>query len=232
MMVDNYLNMEYNSQRELLIIPEYGRNIQRLILHSKSIEDDEERQEFVEKVVILMQQMHPQNRNIEDYKERLWKHVFRIADYDLKIIPPGGIIPTPEDYKKKPERIAYPSAEARFRHYGSNVQQLIAKAIEMEDADKLNGFIKVIGSYMKLAYKTWNREHFVSDETIRGDLLTLSGGKLTLPEDTSIDNLANAKKRKKSNDRDNRDNRDSRDRRGRNNGRDRDNRYRGGRGRR
>ena len=187
MMVDNPLNMEYNSQRELLIIPEYGRNVQRLILHGKDIEDPEERQEFIEKVVLLMQQMHPQNRNIEDYKERLWKHVFRIAEYDLDVSPPSGIIPTPEDYKKKPEKIAYPSSEAKFRHYGNNVQQLINKALEMEESPKLQGFIKVIGSYMKLAYKTWNREHFVSDEVIRENLLTLSNGKLTLPEDTSID---------------------------------------------
>ena len=215
-MVDNHLNMEYNSQRELLIIPEYGRNIQRLILHSKSIEDDEERQEFVEKVLKLMQQMHPQNRNIEDYKERLWKHVFRIADYDLKVSPPSGIIPTPEDYKKKPEKIAYPKAEARFRHYGNNVQQLIKKALTMEEGPKLLGFIKVIGSYTKLAYKTWNKEHYVSDEIIKNDLLTLSDGKLILPEDTSIDDLANAKKRKKNDGRDSRDHRD-RDKRGRNN---------------
>ncbi len=219
-MVDNPLNMEYNSQRELLIIPEYGRNVQRLILHGKEIEDPEERQEFIEKVVLLMQQMHPQNRNIEDYKERLWKHVFRIAEYDLEVSPPSGIIPTPEDYKKKPEKIAYPNSEARFRHYGNNVQQLINKALEMEEGPKLQGFIKVIGSYMKLAYKTWNREHFVSDEVIRENLLTLSEGKLTLPEDTSIDNLANAKKRKKSSDGRDRDSRDYRDhRRGRNNDR-------------
>ncbi len=224
MMVDNQLNMEYNSQRELLIIPEYGRNVQRLILHGKAIEDPEERQEFIEKVVLLMQQMHPQNRNIEDYKERLWKHVFRIAEYDLDVSPPGGIIPTPEDYKKKPEKIAYPSSEARFRHYGNNVQQLINKALEMEEGPKLQGFIKVIGSYMKLAYKTWNREHFVSDEVIRENLLSLSDGKLTLPEDTSIDNLANAKKRKKSSDGRDRDYRDNRRGRNNDNRRGRDNR--------
>lgn len=227
MMVDNYLNMEYNSQRELLIIPEYGRNIQRLILHGKSIEDEQEKQEFIEKVVMLMQQMHPQNRNIEDYRERLWKHVFRIADYELTVTPPSGIIPTPEDYKKKPEKIPYPATDARFRHYGNNVQQLIKKALEMEEGPKLEGFIKVIGSYMKLAYKTWNKEHYVSDEIIRNDLLTLSDNKLILPEDTSIDDLANAKKRKKNDGRD----RDSRDnRRGRNN--HRNGRNNGNRGRR
>ncbi len=223
-MIDNALNMEYNSQRELLVIPEYGRNVQRLILHAKTIDDDEKRQAFVERMIDLMYQMHPQNRNIEDYKEKLWKHIFRIAEYDLKVTPPSGIIPTPEDIYKRPEVVPYPKSEARFRHYGNNVTQLIKKAITMEEGPIRDGFTKVIGSYMKLAYKTWNREHFVSDEVIKNDLLTLSEGNLILAEEISIDNLADARKRKKSNDRGDYRDRDSRDYRG-----DRDHRGGGGR---
>jgi len=98
------------------------------------------------------------------------------------------------------------------------VTQLIKKAITMEEGPIRDGFTKVIGSYMKLAYKTWNREHFVSDEVIKNDLLTLSEGNLVLAEEISIDNLADARKRKKSNDRgdyrDNRDYRGDRDHRG------------------
>ena len=221
-MVDNALHMEYNSQREPLVIPEYGRNVQRLILHAKTIEDDELRQAFVERMIELMYQMHPQNRNIEDYKEKLWKHIFRIADYDLKVTPPSGIIPTPDDVKKRPEIVPYPKSEARFRHYGNNVTQLIKKAIAMEEGPIREGFTKVIGSYMKLAYKTWNREHFVSDEVIKNDLLTLSGGKLVLAEEISIDNLADARKRKKNSDRE-RDYRNDRDYRDRGDRNDRDN---------
>ncbi len=208
MMIDNALNMEYNSQREFLAIPEYGRNVQRLLLHAKTIEDNEERQLFVERMVDLIQQMHPQSRNIEDYKEKLWKHVFRIANYDLNVTPPSGIIPTPKDMEKKPEKISYPVSEARFRHYGNNVVQLIKKALSMEEGEVREGFTKVIGSYMKLAYKTWNREHFVSDEVIKNDLLSLSDGKLVLAEEISIDNLANARKRRKNTDRERDDGKD------------------------
>ena len=192
------MDMEYNSQRELLVIPEYGRNIQKLIEHAKTIEDPELKQHFIDKVVGLMMQMHPQNRNIEDYREKLWKHVFRIANYDLEgVMPPGGEIPRPEDYRKRPEMIGYPEIEARFRHYGSNVQKLIKKAIAMEDGPIKDGFVEVIGSYMKLAYKTWNKEHYVSDEVIKGDLESLSNGKLVLKASTSLDNLSNAKHRRK-----------------------------------
>ena len=122
------LNMVYNSSREKLIIPEYGRNIQKLIDYAKAIEDDEYRQVFVERIVDLMMQMHPQNKNLDDYREKLWKHVFRISSYDLNVTTPSGKQPQPEDRLKKPQKVEYPSSQAKFRHYGNNVQQLIAKA--------------------------------------------------------------------------------------------------------
>ena len=190
--------MEYNSAREQLIIPEYGRNVQKLINHAKTIENDEERQKFVEAVVDLMQQMHPQNRNIDDYRDKLWKHVFRIAKYDLNVSPPNGMKPDPEDSRKRPEKVPYPVIEAKFRHYGHNVQHLIKKALSMPPGPKRDGFVAVIGSYMKLAYKTWNREHYVSDDIIKGDLETLSNGQLSIAEDTSIENLGGGRRRSSS----------------------------------
>lgn len=191
--------MEYNSAREDLIIPEYGRNVQKLINHAKTIEDPAHRQKFVEAVVDLMQQMHPQSRSIDDYRDRLWKHVFRIAKYELDAVPPNGKKPRPEDSKKRPEKVAYPVMEAKYRHYGHNVQQLIKKALSMPEGPKRDGFVAVIGSYMKLAYRTWNKEHYVSDDVIKGDLETLSGGQLSLDDNTSIDNLSGGRGRRPSN---------------------------------
>ncbi len=182
--------MEYNSSKEFLIIPEYGRHVQNLINHVKEIEDPTERQHFAERIIGLMMQMHPQNRNLEDYVDKLWRHLFQIANYDLDIPPPGGVKPTPESCHKKPDRVEYPAKDTRFRHYGSNVQQLIAKAISMEDGPKKDAFVQVIGSYMKLAYKTWNREYYVSDDIIIEDLEHLSGNKLKMMKDAFLDNLS------------------------------------------
>ena len=191
--------MEYNSSREELIIPEYGRHIQNMIRYSRTISAKDKRQEFVEMIVGLMMQMHPQNRNLEDYRDKLWRHVFQIAEYDLEVDTPTGYIPTPEDSHKKPDRVPYPTKETKFRHYGHNVHKLIAKAIKMEDGPKKDGFVQVIGSYMKLAYRTWNREHFVSDDTIIEDLEHLSGGKLQMIEDASLDNLSRSQARRTGN---------------------------------
>ncbi len=188
----NNHNMEYNSQKELLVIPEYGRNVQLLIEHAKTIENPTVQQAFVEKVVNLMHQMHPQNRNIDDYREKLWKHVFRISNYDLQVSPPSGIVPTPDDIVKKPEMIAYPHSGTKFRHYGQNVHSLIQKALAMEPGPVRQGFVNVIGTYMKLAYRTWNKEHYVSDEVIKGDLESLSNGAFVLDASLSLDKLANS----------------------------------------
>ena len=182
--------MEYNSKKEELIIPEYGRNIQAMIRYARELPNRAERQRFIEEIVILMMQMHPQNRNLEDYRDKMWKHVFRIAEYNLDVMPPNGEIPKPEDSRKRPEKVQYPTKETKFRHYGHNVQRLIARALQMEEGPKKEGFVQVIGSYMKLAYKTWNREHYVSDDTIIEDLEHLSGGKLKVMEDASLDNLS------------------------------------------
>lgn len=181
--------MNYNTARGDIIIPEYGRNIQLLIEHAKTIEDKAERQAFIETVVDLMQRLHPQTRNVEDYIAKLWSHVFRIADYELDVDPPCEILSREEVYKR-PEQLPYPTNYVKYRHYGKNVQEMIRKAAAMEDDDMQEEYVQVIGSYMKMAYKTWNRET-VSDEMIRKNLVKISDGELELEEDTNIDGLIN-----------------------------------------
>ncbi|MEY3051018.1 MAG: hypothetical protein RLY31_803 [Bacteroidota bacterium] len=187
--------MEYNSNREILVIPEYGRHIQNMLRYAREIPEREKRQQVVEQIVGLMMQMHPLNRNLEDFREKLWRHAFQIAEYKLDVATPLGYTPSPEDSQKKPERVSYSIKDPRFRHYGNNVQKLIAKAVAMEDGEKKNGFVQVIGSYMKLAYRTWSREHYVSDDIIIEDLKNLSDGKLQLVEDAPLDNLTRSQRK-------------------------------------
>jgi len=188
--------MEYNSERDLLIMPEYGRNVQKLIDHAKTIEDKEEKQAFIERVVDLMLQMSPQSRNLDDYRDKLWRHVFKIAHSELDVMPPNGTIPTKEQDEQRPERIEYPVSQAKYRHYGHHVQKLVKKAISMDKGPVRAGFVETIGNYMKLAYKTWNKEHYVSDEIIINDLESLSDNELKVNEDASLDNLANSNRRR------------------------------------
>lgn len=181
--------MVYNSQKNELVLPEYGRNFQRLVEYCKTIEDPELRQAFAEKLVVLMDQMQPTYKNTLEYQVKLWNQLMMIAHYGLDVQPPEGFHIRTHEERLNPSPLDYPDGDKRFRHYGNQVLSLIDRAIEMEDGPKKLTFINVIGSYMKMAYKTWNREHYVNDEIIIGDLKKISGGKLNIPDDMSLDFL-------------------------------------------
>lgn len=188
----NNLDIEYNTERPEIHFPEYGRSIQEMILHAKTIESPQKRQKTIEAIIGLMIQLGPQgNRNMDDYREKLWNHVFALSNYELEVNVPAGIIIRREEDRPKPQPLGYPNTATRMRHYGNSVHALIQKAIEMPDGPKKEGFVEVIASYMKLAYKTWNKEHYVSDDIVKEDLEILSDGQLMLHEGhDSLDKLA------------------------------------------
>ncbi len=188
----NKLDIEYNTERPDIQYPEYGRSIQEMIEYAKTIEDDYRRQKTVESIIQLMQVLNPiGNRNMDDYKDKLWSHAFAISRYELNVTPPVGVTIRHEDDRIHPEPLGYPASATRFRHYGNGIQALMQKAIEMPDGPKKEGFVEVIASYMKLAYKTWNKEHYVSDDIVKEDLEILSDGQLSLHEGhSSLDLLA------------------------------------------
>ncbi|MBK7339043.1 MAG: DUF4290 domain-containing protein [Saprospiraceae bacterium] len=180
----------YNTQNARLIMPEYGRTVQDLIWHCKRIEEDGYRQAFAESVIEIMQIMTPYNRNIEENRKRLWHHLFRIAEYDIKVTPPPGCEVTAESDTIHPEKVKYPRINNRNRHYGSYVSDLIKKAVEIEPGQKQDEFAMIIGSFMKLAVKTWNKEHYINDEAVKNELYSMSGGVLQLDPEVSLDSFS------------------------------------------
>lgn len=209
--------MEYNSQRESLSVAEYGRHVQKMIDHAKTIEDAENRQFFMEMVVELMGQVIPNAKPSPELTNKLWNHAFMIANYEIDVTPPEGVTIVEHTGPVRPPKLPYPSTNKKFRHYGVNVQKLVDKAAELEDEGKKEEFANAIGSYMKLAYKTWNPKHYVNDESIKGDLNAMAEGKFEL-ENVSLDflNIQAAPKqqqKKRSGKRSNNKNRSNRQRR-------------------
>lgn len=189
----NNLNIEYNTERPSISLPEYGRSIQEMVQHAVSIESRPLRQKTAEAIIGLMITLSPSNpnRNMDDFKEKLWNHLFAISNYQLDVTPPPGIVIVRTEDKPKPSPLGYPNSSNRMRHYGNSVHALIQKAIELPEGPKREGFVEVIASYMKLAYKTWNKEHYVSDDIVKEDLEILSNGQLSLHEGhDSLDKLA------------------------------------------
>jgi hypothetical protein len=185
--------LEYNSGREMLILPEYGRNIQKLVLHAKEINDPELRQSYVETLIELMSQILPNSKTAKEIEDKLWNHLFFIAGYDIDVkVPETVIIHRKTDIFMAPsEDMEYPQKKIPYRHYGWNVHLMIQKALGMEDGPKKEEFAKVIASYMKLAYRTWGKEQFVNDELIKEDLRKISQGQLDVSDEASIDSYKN-----------------------------------------
>lgn len=172
--------MEYNTSRPKMIIPEYGRSIQKMVDHAVTLEDREERNKMAKAIIAVMGQLHPHLRDVNDFKHKLWHHLFIMSDFKLDVDSPYPL-PSRETMEKKPDQVSYPSRNIRFKHYGKIVEDLIAKAIEMEDGEMKDALVDQIGNLMKRSYLTWNRDS-VTDEVIVEQLDILSKGNLRIKD--------------------------------------------------
>jgi len=168
--------MEYNTTRNHLIMKEYGRNIQKMIEYLLTIEDRDQRQANAMALIELMGTLNPHLRNVEDFRHKLWDHLFLISDFKLNVESPYPI-PTRETLKYKPERLTYPKKYPKLRHFGKNLEMVIDKALHEENPEKKEGFTQTIGNYMKLAYSNWHKES-VHDDAVKSELNTITDGKL------------------------------------------------------
>lgn len=180
-------SLEYNTTRDHLIIREYGRNIQKLIRYTKTIEDSEKRNRTAKSIVALMEFINPSLRNVEEYHHKVWDHLFIISEFELDADSPYEK-PRKEDAKPVPRPIPYPDKKIRFWHYGKYVERLMANACEEQDEAKQRDFVRAIGNYMKLVMRNRNKDA-VTDDMVREDIKTLSKGKITLPEGFTFETL-------------------------------------------
>jgi hypothetical protein len=168
--------MTYNTQRDKLIINEYGRGVHHMAQYLMTIEDKEKRQKNAESLVEIMAILNSQLKGVEDVKQRYWDHLFALTDYKLDVESPYGM-PQREMKEAKPEPISYPAKKVRWNHLGKNVETLYNKAMKEQDLDKRKGYAQALGLYIKTAYKSYHDEN-VADEAIREELLLMSKGEL------------------------------------------------------
>lgn len=155
---------------------EYGRHIQKMIDYVITIEDKELRQKNAYSLIELMGFLNPHLKNVDDFKHKLWDHLFLISDFKLDVESPYPI-PTRETLKTKPKVMPYPKRYPKYSHLGKNIEGVINKALKEEDPDKRSGFANTIAYYMKLAYNTWHKE-LVHDDAIRSELNAITDGQL------------------------------------------------------
>ena len=183
------LNIEYNTSREMMKLPEYGRNIQKMIEFAKTIEDQDERNKAAKSIIKVMGQVNPYLKNNEDLTHKLWDHMFIIAGFDFDVDSPFPK-PLKEDFETGPDRIPYPENEIAYRHYGRVVEQMIKKVALEENEEERNKMGVAVANIMKRSYLNWNRDS-VEDRVIKKDLQKLSGGKINVAVEVELEDAKN-----------------------------------------
>ncbi|MDP1800766.1 MAG: DUF4290 domain-containing protein [Bacteroidota bacterium] len=176
--------MEYNTQLDRLIIPEYGRNIQGMIEYCCKLKDREERNLCARAIIQVMGQLNPHLRDIADYNHKLWDHLFIISQFKLDVDSPYPI-PSPETFKEKPKILDYPKGKIRFKHYGKTIEDIIKKARELPEGPERKELTRQIANHLKKSYFNWNKDS-ITDDVIFKNLADLSGGELKLDDNTVL----------------------------------------------
>ena len=168
----------YNTQKEKLILKEYGRNVQNLVKHLNSIEDQEERNSKSETLSHIMKQINVNIKDAPEMEQKLWDDIHIISDFSLEV---EGKFPKPdrEVVYKKPNKVEYNTNEITFRHFGRNIELFVEKAIALEDPEEKESAIVHIGKLMKTFFYSYNRD-VIDDKVIYQNIKKLSGNKLEI----------------------------------------------------
>ena len=179
--------MDYNTQRKKMIMPEYGRYVQEMLQQVKYLPDKEKRNEYVCAIVNAMGTLTPQFRDMNDHKQKLWDHIFVIADFDLDIDTPYPK-PTFESFSTVPNKIVLEDKPLKITYYGRNIQNMAEALSQMPPTPERNKMVMELAYYMRKQYVIWNKDT-VSDETIFEEMAALTQGKLRVPEGFVMDEI-------------------------------------------
>lgn len=171
-------NLEYNTNREQLIIPEYGRHIQKMINHASSRESKEERNKLAKAIISIMGNLQPHLRDVPDFQHKLWDQLFIMSDFKLDADSPFDK-PSKEDLNTKPDPLYYPQNYPKYRFYGNNIKIMIDEAVKWDEGEMKEALIYTIANHMKKCFLNWNKDT-VEDDVIYNHLLELSDGKIIL----------------------------------------------------
>ena len=165
-------NLEYNTIREDLIIPEYGRHIQKMINYASSRETKEERNKLANAIISVMGNLQPHLRDVPDFQHKLWDQLFIMSDFKLDADSPFEK-PSKEILSAKPDPLSYPQNFPKYRFYGNNIKIMIDEAVKWESGEMKDALVMTIANHMKKCFLNWNKDS-VKDQVIFDHLYELS----------------------------------------------------------
>lgn len=172
--------MEYNSSRPRLIIPEYGRNVQKMVDFLTTIEDREKRNTQARNLIEIIGNLNPQIRDNPDFKQKLWDHMFIMSDFRLDVDSPYEM-PEKETLNEKPETVPYPQSSRKYRQYGHVIKDMVKYVATLEPGDYKKRLVKAVANHMKKTYLIWNKDT-VEDDVIFNEMMDLAGGKINVDD--------------------------------------------------
>ena len=184
------MRKNYNFTRRKLYLPEYGRHIHEMVDSLLEIEDRHERTRQAKAVIAVMGNLNPTLRDTEDFKHKLWDHLFIMSDFRLDVDSPYPQ-PSRQDLTIVPQKLRYPQSRITFKHYGKYQHQFVDRV-----AKEKNGSAEMVNlaRYMRTKSYEFNNEH-PNNESIVRDIRIMAGG------DTEMDlsTIANMRSEYRSN---------------------------------
>ena len=187
--LDTY-KLLYNTERVRLYIPEYGRNVQKMVEYIKTIEDRQKRNEQARAVIKVMEIINPAVKLQENFEHKLWDHLHIISGFSLDVDSPYPV-PAPECLHEKPLPVPIEKRPIKATHYGRNIENIIDLIAQTDDGDVKTEMIRTLAIYMRQQYLIWNKDT-VSDQTIFQDIVKLSDGRIVIPEGLELNKIDSA----------------------------------------
>lgn len=174
----NIKGLDYNTSREALLMPEYGREIQKMVDHAVSLSDRDERLRCARAIVRLMETKVPHLRDNADYEQTLWDHLYLMSHKQLDIEWPYDVSGA-EKIHTKPAPMPLPQGAIRQRHYGRLVEQLLEKLKQMPEGEERDELVRLTANQMKRDLATWGHGS-IDDEKVADDLARFTDGVIQL----------------------------------------------------
>ena len=185
---ENPIILDYNTEREKLAMPEYGRNVLKMVEDVKRIEDRAKRSEQARAVVRVMEILNPQVHSADNWEQKLWDHLYIMAGYDLDVDSPYPM-PSPEQRKSRPEIIPLKKKPIKATHYGRNIESIIDLIASEPEGEMKTAMIRSLAMYMRQQYLIWNKDR-VADTTIFSDIEKLSDYRIKVPEGLTLSRIS------------------------------------------
>ncbi|MDG1930309.1 MAG: DUF4290 domain-containing protein [Flavobacteriaceae bacterium] len=177
-------NLQYNTERSMLAIPEYGRHIHKMIQQVLAEENKEERNKQAQAIIGIMGNLNPHLRDVADFQHKLWDQLFIMSNFELDVDAPFPK-PDAEVLAAPPTPLAYPQSFPKYRFYGNNIKGMIDVIVDWEEGDLKEALVYVIANHMKKCFLNWNKDT-VEDKVIFGHLAELSNGKIVINTEDEV----------------------------------------------